>query len=79
MKMDAHLKRSRREKRNTFTPESMRVFDPSSVRVERRNLWIEPIIEEDHDISQSYKAGKEYSEKVLKEAMDNYAKKMAPR
>jgi hypothetical protein len=42
-------------------------------------LCIEPIIEEDHDISQSYKAGKEYSERVLKEAMDNYAKKMAPR
>jgi len=79
--MDAHLKRVKREKRNTFTPESMRGYtvDPSSVRVERRNLWIEPIIEEDHDISQSYKAGKEYSEKVLKEAMDNYAKKMAPR
>jgi len=74
-------KRSRREKRNTFTSESAHLYtvDPSSVRLERINLCIEPIIEEDHDISQSYKAGKEYSERVLKEAMDNYAKKMAPR
>jgi len=82
---ETYLKRSKREKRNTFTPDTNKTYgrsisDPSSVMLDRRYLYHDTIIEEEPErkvSNLSYKTEKDYSERFIKEAMDNYVKKMS--